>query len=104
MLAVDQSPLLCSMLCKRTTERWAFTGLGSPNARAMERCRLKSHSLGTALGDVTAECQGKGFAAVLALGNMPGVRRARGAIPTRATGLSSLLSLPSNDQKQMPRS
>lgn len=70
----------------------------------MELCRLKSRSLGTALGDVTAECQGKGFAAILALGNMPGVRRAWGAIPTHTTGLSSLLSFPSNDQKQMPRS
>lgn len=76
MLAIDQSPLLCSMLYKHTTERWAFTGSGSLHARAAELYGLKSRSLVAALGDVLAECQGKGFAAILALGNMTGVHRA----------------------------
>lgn len=64
------------MLCKHTTERWAFTGSGSLHAHAAELYGLKSQSSGTALGDVLAEWQGKGFAAILALGNIPGVRRA----------------------------
>lgn len=75
-LAVDQSHLLCSVFCKHTMERWAFAGSGSLHARAAELHGLKPHSLGTARGDVLAEWQGKGFAAILALGNMPGVRRA----------------------------
>lgn len=94
---LDQSPLLCSVLYKHTTERWAFTGSRSLHTCAAELYGLKSRSSGTALGDVLAECQGKGFAAILALGNMPGTRRAWGAILAHTTGPSSLIPFPSSD-------
>lgn len=73
--AVDQSPLLYSVFCKLATERWSFTGSGSLCACAAELYGLESHSLSTVLGDVLAECQGKGFTAVLALGSVPGAHR-----------------------------
>lgn len=64
--------LLCSVICKPTAKRWAFTGWGCLCDYATE---LKSCSSGTALGDALAKCQRKGFAAILALGNPPGVPR-----------------------------
>lgn len=110
VLDVSCRPKPCFGQCAAQPQNWKICSyrLGKSSyscllelqrpCRRQQSSLLASHGSGTALGEALAECKGKGFAAVLAL--RPGLHRAREAKLAHTRGLASI---PSSDQKQIPR-